>query len=74
MLAAVAAGLVCAWVADDHVWRHIWALAAFVLAMSVVSAKSGQSGSPKVSKWYPYTIAAIGVAGVILGGAIRSMA
>ena len=45
--------------------KHVFALAAFVVLMSVVSARQNGSGQPA---WYARTIGAIGVPGALAGG------
>ena len=72
LLAAMLGGFVCAWIAVSDLLAHVTALAVFVVLLAVVSARSGQSGTPGMASWYPYGIAGIGVVGVLLGGAIRA--
>ena len=62
---AVFGGWLTARLAPAHPVYHAVALAAFLLVMSALSAKTQMSKQPP---WYPWTIAAIGVAGVLLGG------
>ena len=64
LVAALLGGWVTARLAPHNPILHAAVLAAFLLAMSVLSARS-QAG--KQPRWYPITIALIGVAGVMLG-------
>ena len=63
--AAVLGGWLCARLAPAHPLIHAIVLAALLLVMSLVSAKSQADRQPS---WYPRTIATIGVLGVVLGG------
>jgi peptidoglycan/LPS O-acetylase OafA/YrhL len=67
-VAALAGGWVCADRAPSQPMIHVAVLAALLLVMSVFSAKSFRGKQPS---WYPKTIAAIGVLGVVGGGLIR---
>ncbi len=65
LLAAVLGGWLTARLAPMHVHWHVYALAAFLLVMGLVSAKMMSSAQPG---WYAKTIPFVGVAGVLLGG------
>lgn len=73
-LAAVAGGTVTAIIAAANPRQHTLALAAFVLVMSVVSARqsAGHSATGGQPSWYSWVIAVIGVVGVIVGGMLRA--
>jgi hypothetical protein len=64
-VAALFGGWLCARLAPNNPLVHDGALAAILLIMSLLSAKSQASRQPP---WYPWTIAVTGVAGVVLGG------
>lgn len=64
IVAGVLGGWVTARMAPGSPLAHAAALAALMLVMSVVSAKSQARKQPS---WYPWTIAAIGIAGVLIG-------
>lgn len=65
LVAAIFGGWLSARMAPANPMAHAATLAAFLLVMSVVSAKKQSRNQPA---WYPWTIAAIGVGGVFLGG------
>lgn len=62
---ALLGGWLSARLAPHNPVIHAAALAVLLLVMSGVSAKTQATKQPA---WYPWTIAAIGVAGVMLGG------
>jgi peptidoglycan/LPS O-acetylase OafA/YrhL len=64
-VAALAGGWVTAMKAPVQPVVHVLVLAALVLAMSFVSAKSQGKNQPS---WYPLVMTVLGVAGVLLGG------
>ncbi len=68
-----AAGLCGGWItarrAPQNPMRHSALLAIFLLAMSALSARTQASRQPR---WYPVTIAVIGVLGVLLGGVLET--
>jgi hypothetical protein len=64
-VAALFGGWLCARLAPNNPLVHAGALAAVLLVMSLLSAKSQAAKQPS---WYPWTIALMGVAGVLLGG------
>ncbi len=66
-VAAVVAGWVCGWIAGRQAMAHAGALALLVAVFGLLMARRPQPGQPK---WYPLTIAAIGVVGVLIGGCI----
>lgn len=64
-VAALSGGWITARLAPSVPIVHSAALALLLLLMSVVSAKAQGKNQPR---WYPWTIAAIGAVGVLLGG------
>lgn len=71
-LGAVLGGWLAARIAAFAPFAHAAALAALLAAMSIGSAMSAAE-TPQ-PRWYPIVIGAIGVAGVLLGGALRAAA
>jgi len=65
LVAAVVGGWLTARMAPNAPFTHAAVLAAFVVAMGVVSARNEKARQPS---WYPWTIAIVGVAGVLIGG------
>jgi hypothetical protein len=68
LLAAVAGGLVCVWIAPKRPLVHAIVLAAIFETLSLATALTtgAQPGQPV---WYPWIIGIVCVAGVIAGGA-----
>ncbi len=62
-VAALVGGWVTTRMAASRPGLHAIALAVLVVLMSVVSARSQAKQQPK---WYPWTIAVVGVAGILL--------
>jgi hypothetical protein len=70
LLAAVAGGYVCSWIAPTRPFVHAVALAGFFEALSLATAVTS-GAAPGQPTWYPWVIGLICASGVIAGGAIR---
>lgn len=68
LLGAIAGGWITARLAWSSPGTHVLILAGIMLAMSIATLMQGaQEGQPG---WYPLAIAAIGLAGVLMGGSL----
>jgi hypothetical protein len=72
LFGAVLGGWLAARIAAYAPFGHAVVLAALLAAMTVASAYAEPAA--RQPGWYPYTIAAIGVCGVLAGGWLRSAA
>ncbi len=70
-VAALVGGWLTARMAPNAPMMHSAILGALLLVMSVVSARTQRTGQPS---WYPMTLAAIGVVGVLIGGFLKASA
>jgi hypothetical protein len=70
LIGSVLGGWVTARVAIYSPMIHVGVLGLLIVVMSIVSArKVGATGQPS---WYPMTITVLGIAGVLLGGALEA--
>lgn len=74
LVAAVAGGWVTVKIATRARMGHAGALAVVVLAMSVIGALAGAAAPDAQPGWYPVVIAAVGIAGVLIGGWLAARA
>ena len=67
LVAAFVGGWVCVWIAGRQSMIHAGVLAGVVALFGLMMARKPMPGQPR---WYPLTIAAIGVVGVLAGGCL----
>ena len=65
LVAAIVGGWLTARMAPFAPFTHVAALAVLIVAMALISAKYQAARQPS---WYSWTIAIVGVAGVLIGG------
>jgi peptidoglycan/LPS O-acetylase OafA/YrhL len=71
ILAAIAGGYVCGWIAPRHPFSHAAILAGVFGLLSLYTAVT-TGAAPGQPHWYPWVIGTICVAGVLAGGALRA--
>lgn len=70
LLAAVAGGYICGWIAPTRPIIHVLVLAGLFTTMSLLTAVT-TGAEPGQPTWYPWVIGIIGLSGVLIGGALR---
>jgi hypothetical protein len=71
-VAAVMGGWLAARIGDRAPFAHAVALAVLTAVLAVLSAPHAPAETP--AGWYPWVVAILGVAGVLLGGKLRAAA
>jgi hypothetical protein len=74
LVAAVVGGWLAARIAPSSPRRHVLALGALVVVMSIVVQLVPGAEPNGQPAWYPWAIATIGIAGIIFGGWLRTRA
>jgi hypothetical protein len=69
-LSAAVGGYTCAWIASHSRAVHVGVLAGLLGVLSLATALTSGPG-PGQPAWYPWVIGAIGIAGIVVGGAVR---
>jgi hypothetical protein len=74
LLAAILGGWLATRLAPAAPHKHVLALAGLVVLMALVTARTQGPDASAQPPWYPWATAAIGLAGVLLGGHLHTRA